>query len=81
MQSEYAIAAAAGDVDVARKLLYPSLTLGASAAAAGSIVHGEYVNESAPAALQSVNGVFYGPFGLFSIVAQLAPTDLQRRPD
>ncbi|MFZ1019234.1 MAG: TolC family protein [Candidatus Cybelea sp.] len=71
IQSEYAIAAAAGDVDVARKLLYPSLTLGASAAAAGSIVHGEYTNESAPAALQSVNGVFYGPFGLFSIVAQL----------
>ena len=52
IQAEYAIAAAAGDVDVARKLLYPSLTLGASAAAAGSIVHGEYVNESAPAALQ-----------------------------
>lgn len=71
VQAEYAIAAAAGDVDVARKLLYPSLTLGASAAVAGSVVHGEYVNESAPAALQSVNGVFFGPFGLFSILPQL----------
>jgi multidrug efflux system outer membrane protein len=71
VQAEYAIAAAAGDVDVARKLLYPSLTLGASAGVAGSIVHGEYVNEAAPRALAAVNGVFYGPFGLFSIVAQL----------
>ncbi len=71
VQAEYAIAAAAGDVDVARKLLYPSLTLGASAAVAGSVVNGQYANESAPAALSTVNGVFYGPFGLFSIVAQL----------
>jgi multidrug efflux system outer membrane protein len=71
VQAEYAIAAAAGDVDVARKLLYPSLTLGGSAAVAGSVVHGEYTNETAPAALQTINGVFYGPFGLFSIVAQL----------
>ncbi|MGB8520604.1 MAG: TolC family protein [Candidatus Tumulicola sp.] len=72
VQAEYAIAAAAGDVDVARKLLYPSLTLGASAAAAGSVVHGQYANE--PPALEplsAINGVFYGPFGLFSIVAQL----------
>jgi multidrug efflux system outer membrane protein len=72
LKAEYAIAAAAGDVDVARKLLYPSLTLGASAAVAGSVVHGEYPNESeALEPLSAVNGVFYGPFGLFSIVAQL----------
>jgi multidrug efflux system outer membrane protein len=71
VQAEYEIAAAAGGVDVARKLLYPSITLGASAAVAGSIVHGQYVNEAAPPALSSVNGVFFGPFGLFSVVAQL----------
>jgi multidrug efflux system outer membrane protein len=71
-QAEYAIAAAAGNVDVARKLLYPSLTLGASAAAAGQVVTGEYQGEpKALAPLSAVNGVFYGPFGLFSIVAQL----------
>lgn len=72
VQAEYDIAAAAGNVDVARKLLYPSITLGASAAAAGQIVHGEYPNvPPALAPLSAVNGVFYGPFGLFSIVGQL----------
>lgn len=71
-QSEYSIAAAAGDVDVARKLLYPSITLGASAAAAGQVVSGEYPNvPPVLSPLSAVNGVFYGPFGLFSIVGQL----------
>jgi multidrug efflux system outer membrane protein len=68
-QAEFSIAAAAGNVDVARKLLYPSLTLGASAAVGGQIINGEYT--SAPANLDPINGHFYGPLGLFSIVAQL----------
>lgn len=69
-QAEYAIAAAAGNVDVARKLLYPSLTLGASAAVGGQIINGEALKAPIPI-LTPINGVFYGPLGLFSIVAQL----------
>jgi outer membrane protein, multidrug efflux system len=71
-QAEYAIAAAAGNVDVAKKLLYPSITLGGSAAAGGSVVTGEYPNlPPALAALSNVNGVWYGPFGIFSVIGQL----------
>jgi multidrug efflux system outer membrane protein len=69
-QAEYAIAAAAGNVDVARKLLYPSITLGASAAVGGQIINGEALKAPIPI-LTPINGVFYGPLGLFSIVAQL----------
>ena len=70
--AEYAIAAAAGNVDVARKLLYPSLTLGGTAAIGGQGVTGEYPNATGPLApLAAVNNVFYGPLGLFSVVAQL----------
>jgi outer membrane protein, multidrug efflux system len=68
-QAEYAIAAAAGSVEVARKLLYPSITLGASAAVGGQLINGEY--SSVPAGVSPINGVFYGPLGLFSIVAEL----------
>jgi multidrug efflux system outer membrane protein len=68
-QAEYSIAAAAGNVDVARKLLYPSLNLGASAAVGGQLINGEYSH--APAGVAPVSGLFYGPLGLFSIVAQL----------
>jgi outer membrane protein, multidrug efflux system len=68
-QQEHAIAAAAGNVDVAHKLLYPSLTLGASALIGGQLINGEYSH--APSGLAPINGVFYGPLGLFSIVAQL----------
>lgn len=71
-EAEYAIAQAAGNVDVARKLLYPTLTLGASAAIGGQTVNGVYPNApSSIASLASVNGVFYGPLGLFSVVPQL----------
>ncbi|MBV9333392.1 MAG: TolC family protein [Candidatus Eremiobacteraeota bacterium] len=69
-QAEYAIAAAAGNVDVARKLLYPSITLGASAAVGGQIINGEAIKAPIPI-LTPINGAFYGPLGLFSIVAQL----------
>jgi outer membrane protein, multidrug efflux system len=68
-QAEYAIAAAAGNVEVARKLLYPSITLGASAAVGGQLINGEY--SSVPTGVSPINGVFYGPLGLFSIVAEL----------
>lgn len=71
-EAEYAIAAAAGNVDVARKLLYPSLTLNASAVAAGEVFSGTFPN--APASLVPLaneNSVFYGPFGLFTILPQL----------
>lgn len=69
-QAEYSIAAAAGNVDVARKLLYPTMTLGATAAVAGQVENGVAL----PATLRplsTVNGVFFGPFGLFSIFPQL----------
>lgn len=69
-QAEYAIAAAAGNVDVARKLLYPSITLGASAAVGGQLINGEALKAPIPI-LTPVNGIFYGPLGLFSIVGQL----------
>ena len=72
-QAEYTLAAAAANVDVARKALYPSLTLGVSAAATGQVASGLYPNLSpALASLLAVNNVFYGPLGVFSIVPQLA---------
>ncbi len=71
-QGEYAIAAAGGSVDVARKLLYPSLSLGASAAIGGQVENGAYINlPPALGSLSKVDGVFYGPLGLFSILPQL----------
>jgi multidrug efflux system outer membrane protein len=71
-QAEYSIAAAAGNVDVARKLLYPSITLGGTAAIGGQVSTGLYPNEPhALASLAAVNNVFYGPLGLFSILPQL----------
>jgi multidrug efflux system outer membrane protein len=71
-QAEYAIAAAAGNVDVARKLLYPSISLGGTAAIGGQVSTGLYSNEPKNLApLAAVNNVFYGPLGLFSILPQL----------
>jgi multidrug efflux system outer membrane protein len=71
-EAEYAIAEAAGNVDVARKLLYPSITLGASAAIGGQVSNGVYPNATgALAPLAAINNVFYGPLGLFSILPQL----------
>jgi len=71
-QGEFAIAAAGGDVDVARKLLYPSLALGATAALGYQHENGVYASPPpALAALSNVNGIWYGPLGLFSILPQL----------
>jgi outer membrane protein, multidrug efflux system len=70
--AEYSIAAAAGNVDVAKKLLYPAITLGGSAAIGGQVTTGEYPNlPPALASLASTNGVWYGPLGLFSVIGQL----------
>ena len=71
-QREYEIAAAGGDVDVARKMLYPTITLGATAAVGGQIVTGVYPNvPPALSAVSSGNGTWYGPLGVFSILPQL----------
>ena len=71
-QAEYAIAAAAGNVDVAKKMLYPSISLGGTAAIGGQVTSGEYSNlPPALASLASTNGVWYGPLGLFSVIGQL----------
>ncbi|HZV79409.1 MAG TPA: TolC family protein, partial [Candidatus Binatus sp.] len=71
-QGEFEIASAGGNVDVARKLLYPSLTLGASAAVGYQSQNGVYSNlPPALAPVSNVNNVFYGPLGLFTILPQL----------
>jgi multidrug efflux system outer membrane protein len=71
-QAEYTIAAAAGNVDVARKLLYPQITLGASAVAAGQQSSGLYPNlPPVLAAFTKLNGVFFGPLGVFEVLPQL----------
>jgi outer membrane protein, multidrug efflux system len=71
-EAEDTIAAAAGNVDVARKLLYPSLTLGGSAALGWQKYNAEYPNlPPSLSEIAAVNGVFYGPLGLFSILPQL----------
>jgi len=70
VQAEYTLAAADANVDVARKELYPSLSLGASAGVSGQIVNG--INLPAVLApVASINNVFYGPQGLFALVPQL----------
>ena len=71
-QGEFAIAAAGGDVDVARKLLYPTLTIGATAAIGYQHENGVYPKPPPSlAALSNVNGIWYGPLGLFTILPQL----------
>lgn len=69
-QAEYTIASAAGNVDVARKLLYPTLTIGANAAVGWQVQNGINLPSSLQP-LSTVNGVFYGPLGLFSVLPQL----------
>ena len=69
-QAEYTLVAADAQLDVARKLLYPSLTFGASAAVSGQIVNG--IAPQLPAVLvNGINGVFTGPQGLFSLLPSL----------
>ena len=71
-EAQDSIAAAAGNVDVAKKLLYPSITLGGSAAIGWQKQNADYTNlPSSLAFLAPLNGVFYGPLGLFSILPQL----------
>jgi outer membrane protein, multidrug efflux system len=71
-EAQDTIAAAAGNVDVANKLLYPSITLGGSAAIGSQKYNAEYPNlPPSLSELAAVNGVFYGPLGLFSILPQL----------
>jgi outer membrane protein, multidrug efflux system len=71
-EAQESIAAAAGNVDVARKLLYPSLTLGATAAIGWQKANYDYSNlPPSLSALNPVTGLFYGPLGLFSILPQL----------
>lgn len=70
VQAEYTLAAADANIDVARKELYPSLSLGASASVSGTIVNG--INLPAILApVANINDVFYGPQGLFALVPEL----------
>ena len=70
MEAEYNLVAADAQIDVARKMLYPSITLGASAAVSGSSVTG--IANDLPFGLSSgVNGKFFGPTGVFSILPEL----------
>jgi multidrug efflux system outer membrane protein len=73
VEAEYTIASAAGNVDVARKLLYPTITLGASAAVGWDKSNYDYSNlpPSLASSINPVTGLFYGPLGLFSILPQL----------
>jgi multidrug efflux system outer membrane protein len=72
-QAEYNLVAADANIDVARKLLYPSLSLGANIGLSGVVVSGVKLPASL-GPLAAVNGVFFGPLGLFSIVPQLTQT-------
>ena len=71
-QAEYTLVQYDANLDVARKLLYPSLTLGVSAALSGEVATGLYPSAPKPLLdLAHINGVFYGPQGVFSILPQL----------
>jgi outer membrane protein, multidrug efflux system len=73
IQAEYTLVAADANIDVARKELYPSLSLGATASVSGNVVNG--VNLPAILApLANINNVFNGPQGLFALVPQLTQT-------
>jgi multidrug efflux system outer membrane protein len=70
VEAEYNLVAADAQIDVARKMLYPSITLGASAAVSGSSVTG--IANDLPFGLSSgVNGKFFGPSGVFTLLPQL----------
>lgn len=70
MEAEYNLIAADAQINVARKMLYPSITLGASAGVSGSEVTG--IAGDLPFGLSNgVNGKFVGPTGLFAIIPEL----------
>ncbi len=73
LQAEFSLVAADANIDVARKLLYPSLSLGAGLGVSGTIVNGITVPAQF-ASLVNVNNVFYGPQGLFQLLPQLTQT-------
>jgi outer membrane protein, multidrug efflux system len=70
-QAEDTLVAADAQIDVARKLLFPSLSLGASAGVQEQQTSGVF--PALPASLTN-NGVFVGPTGLFAILPQLMQT-------
>jgi len=72
IQAEETLVAADAQIDVARKLLYPSFNFGVSAAAQGTLTTG--VAPGLPKILSGINGVsgvFYGPYGVFAILPQV----------
>ncbi len=70
MEAEFNLVAADAQIDVARKLLYPAISLGAGVSLSGTVVNG--IASNLPDGLSSgVNGVFFGPTGLFSLLPQL----------
>jgi outer membrane protein, multidrug efflux system len=70
-QAEDTLVAADAQIDVARKLLFPSLSLGVSAGVQEQLTNGLFPNLP-----QSIvqNGVFKGPTGLFAVLPQLMQT-------
>jgi multidrug efflux system outer membrane protein len=70
-QAEETLVAADAQVDVARKLLLPTLTLGGSAGVEGQLSTGTFPNLPKALANLGGSGVFYGPTGVFSLLPQL----------
>jgi outer membrane protein, multidrug efflux system len=74
-QADDTLLAADAQIDVARTLLLPSFSFGASATVAGEYSSGTFPNlTKILAALGAANNIFYGPTGLFAIVPQLTQT-------
>jgi outer membrane protein, multidrug efflux system len=67
-EAEDTLVAADAQIDVARKLLFPSLSLGASAGVQEQLTNGVF--PKLPASLTQ-NGIFTGPTGLFALLPQL----------
>jgi outer membrane protein, multidrug efflux system len=70
-EAEDTLVAADAQIDVARKLLFPSLSLGVSAGVQEQLTNGVFP-KLPPSLVQ--NGVFTGPTGLFAILPQLMQT-------
>ncbi|MGP6159380.1 MAG: efflux transporter outer membrane subunit, partial [Vulcanimicrobiaceae bacterium] len=74
-QADDTLVAADAQIDVARKLLLPAFTIGASGAVSGQYATGAFPNlPKILSSLSAVNGVFLGPTGLFSLLPQLTQT-------
>jgi multidrug efflux system outer membrane protein len=70
-QADDTLVAADAQIDVARKLLLPSFTIGASAGVGGQVSTGTFPNLAKALASLGGSGVFYGPTGVFSLLPQL----------